>query len=500
MHKGNTAVCKILVIDNQPDVLSTLNGTLSDAGHIVTIATNEGEAFSAVVQKPFDFVLIDVRLHREDEEDESGLSLAMAFHALAPQIRVILLTRYVRAKQIVRAIRYHGAVGFVDKSEADWCRKVLETIEQVCKEEAKRPRFEKTRNATQLSLWLTADQPITIKGHGRHICSMCTAQTLRVDAERYARKTEITRQDSESSRFQIGEIGRELWSDIFAGHPEVVTAYIEARAKSWPLLLLFETPREFLRLPLEFIRSKQPQEFLVLQHPLARFVQGTTPKREAISPQVLALTEKLRVLIIASNTSPPIPAVDIEAQKLYNSLNSQECIPVDPRLIPTEHATYECVQAELRSHNYDILHYAGHGSYNPESPEESSLCFWTKENSQGTIKQMKANELEFLLGQSEARLVYLSCCYGAATGSQAALLDDDFLGLADAAAQAGVPSVLGFRWPVSNQGALKLAQAFYRSLLEQGSPEVALWSARCELAALDRNDPTWLSPILIHQE
>ncbi|MCP4529548.1 MAG: CHAT domain-containing protein [Aestuariibacter sp.] len=92
----------------------------------------------------------------------------------------------------------------------------------------------------------------------------------------------------------------------------------------------------------------------------------------------------------------------------------------------------------------------------------------------------------------------MSSCYGTASGDDAALLDDDFLGLADAVVQAGVPSVLGFRWPVSDDGARKLALAFYRSLLEQGSPEIALWSARCELS-IDRNDTTWLSPILIHQ-
>jgi CHAT domain-containing protein len=111
---------------------------------------------------------------------------------------------------------------------------------------------------------------------------------------------------------------------------------------------------------------------------------------------------------------------------------------------------------------------------------------------------MKAAELKILLDRSEARFVYLSSCYGTAMGNERALLDDDFLGLADAVAQAGVPSVLGFRWPVSDAGAPKLALAFYRSLLEQGSPEIALWSARCELA-VNRNDTTWLSPILIHQ-
>jgi len=111
---------------------------------------------------------------------------------------------------------------------------------------------------------------------------------------------------------------------------------------------------------------------------------------------------------------------------------------------------------------------------------------------------MTAAELKMLLGQSEVRLVYLSCCYGTATGASQTSLDDDFLGLADAVAQAGVPSVLGFRWPVSDDGARRLALAFYKSLLEQGSPEIALWNARCELA-INRNDTTWLSPVLIHQ-
>jgi len=52
---------------------------------------------------------------------------------------------------------------------------------------------------------------------------------------------------------------------------------------------------------------------------------------------------------------------------------------------------------------------------------------------------------------------------------------------------------------ISDVSAAKLAMAFYMSLLDQGSPEIALWRARCELAT-DLNDMTWLSPILIHQQ
>ena len=355
-------------------------------------------------------------------------------------------------------------------------------------------------DTTRLSLSLTVGQPLTIRAQGRHVCSAYAPKILRVDIERYARRTKIARQNPNNLRFQVEGIGHDLWREIFVEHSEAERAYIEARAKSRSLSLLFESPREFLGLPLEFVRSDVPSEYLILQHPLARFVYDATPKREALSPSMLALTTKLCVLVIASNTLPPIDGVDAEAMGLYKYLKrlKRQGFPLSVKLIPTKDATYKRVRAELRKRSCCWIPFSGHGSYKAESPEESSLYFWAEENKQGGIVPMQATELKMLLERSQARLVYLSSCYGTATGSQVALLDDDFLGLADAVAQAGVPSAVGFRWPVADDGARRLALAFYQSLLEQGSPEVALWSARCELS-IDRNDTTWLSPILIHQ-
>lgn len=487
-------MCRILVVDDSPDFCITLGGLLSDEGHSVEIATNEGEALAAVAQDAFDFALIDVRLHDGGEEDESGLSLAMALRTLKPEVRIIMLARYVKTRQTVRAVRHLGVVDFIEKTQ-DVGEKVLRTI-AATREEARRPRFEVTSNATQLSLLLAIDRPLAVRARGHHVCSTRTSSILQLSIDRYARKVASARKDLGDLRFKVEEIGSSLWRDIFIKHPEAERAYIEARAKSQSLSLLFEAPRGFLSLPLEFIRSDEPQDYLILQHPLARFVCGAIPKRKALSSQMLALTEKLRVLIIASNTLPPIDGVDAEAMDLYKYLKRQSF--VSPKLISTKNATYERVREELRQGKYDIIHYAGHGSYDAESPEESCLYFWAEENKQGEVMPMRATELKLLLEQSEIRLAYLSCCYGTATGNVVALLDDDFLGLADAVAQAGIPSVLGFRWPVSDEGACKLTLAFYRSLLEQGNPEIALWSARRELA-VDREDTTWLSPILIHQ-
>ncbi|MEA3349021.1 MAG: CHAT domain-containing protein, partial [Chloroflexota bacterium] len=379
------------------------------------------------------------------------------------------------------------AFGFLEKSE----------MEQLPEYVAR--AFEHAGNDSRLSLSFAMGQPLKARSRGRHTRSIYTLKTLQVSVDRYAKRAKDAMRDPNNLRFQVGGIGRDLWRELFLEHPKVERTYIEARAKSRYLSLVFETPREFLRLPLEFVRSENPPEYLVIQHPLARFLYNANPMRKAISPSMLAQTKSLRILIVASNTKPLIDGVDTEVQELSKYLKSQTFIHVDVTLIPTERAAYERVRTELRKQDYDILHYAGHGSYRSDSPEESCLYFWANENREGDIVEMRADELKILFGDSNARLVYLSSCYGTATGAREKLLDDDFLGLADVVSQAGVPSVLGFRWPVSDDGAVKMSLAFYRSLLKQGSPEIALWRARRELAAWNRNDTTWLSPILIHQ-
>lgn len=120
---------KILIVDNASDIRSTLDGILSDEGFVVWSASNEAEALDAVNKETFDFAIIDVRLHKEDEADESGLSLALAIRHLNPNIRVIHLTGYVRSKQIVRAIRDYEVVDFVEKTP-DMDREIIKILKR----------------------------------------------------------------------------------------------------------------------------------------------------------------------------------------------------------------------------------------------------------------------------------------------------------------------------------------------------------------------------------
>ena len=68
----------------------------------------------------------------------------------------------------------------------------------------------------------------------------------------------------------------------------------------------------------------------------------------------------------------------------------------------------------------------------------------------------------------------------------------------DAVSRAGVPVVLGHRWPLTDtSSAEKFTETFFESLLRREAPEQALLKAR---QALPEQDPTWASAVMIVQE
>jgi CHAT domain-containing protein/CheY-like chemotaxis protein len=485
----------ILIVDDDLDWRKTLRGLLADEGHQVSTAEDEAEALAAAVQTSFDLAIIDVRLHGNAEDDESGLSLAQNLKRIAPHMKVVLLTGYrPRADQVVKSIKFFG-VDFIEKSSLGGSSGV--DLAAIVKEILDKPSF--GPGLDQLSLSFELGQPIVVRTRGAHVCALRTNRVCQLSVPIYNRRAQEAR-TAPDSRFNVKLMGHDLYRDIFENCHEVLATFSEAKAKRQPLCLSFEGARDFIGIPFEFTLLDQPAEYLILEHPVTRFMNGVVPRRKALSPQAFVqLKGELRVLIVASNTEPSIPGVDREAQQLVHFLENQEYVKVHVDLIPTEEATIARVRRALKDCPAHILHYAGHGSYDELSPEESALFFWSKKNRKGSVESMSAAMLKGLLQDSEVRFAYFSSCHGLATGLQSELLDDDFLGIADAVVQAGVPSTLGFRWPVSDVGAPKLAEAFYGSLLRQGSPEIALWEARRELASLDRDEPTWLSPILIHQ-
>jgi CheY-like chemotaxis protein len=494
---------KMLIVDDDATFVVFLRDILESRGYQVHAARNGPEGLEKARQKRPDLILLDVMMPQMDGYE---VCRRLKEDSSTAQIPVLMLTAKGQVKEKVKGLNI-GADDYLPKP----CDKEeLEArIEALLRRFPRRFPLEDPKSVCTFSLLASARQRIHTALSGADTFECDSANPLDIgphDVGRYDRRIRNASK-ADDWRFQVKEIGRDLYASVFGHHPEVAGCYNRACGKvsrERDLRIVLKSPGEFLRLPFEFLYDDP--DYLALRHPLSRFVVGVHTTKAPLSARLLNTMmdkgRKLRILLVASNTDH-IDGVDQEVAGLHDRL--RKLVPdsgvekYEIVYLPTEKATYERVRQELRRCKYHVLHYAGHGRYDERSVEESCLYFWEKENRQGKVVAMKAAELALLLRDSALKFAYLSCCSGAATGEPAQLLDDDFLGLADGMIRAGVPSVLGLRWPVSDEGAQLLASSFYESLFTQGNLDVALLEARCRVAERERNEKAWISPILIAQ-
>jgi DNA-binding response OmpR family regulator len=262
---------------------------------------------------------------------------------------------------------------------------------------------------------------------------------------------------------------------------------------------------EMLDVPLEFLWDETSRDYLVLGYPFSRSVLDVHPARPyspSLSPKLLNDLHRqggdLHVLLIASNTGG-IAKVEKEVEdvaRIFKTNAKRLRAKVD--IIKSPDATLKTVEDKLENGAYHIVHYAGHGEFVENRSQDHRLLFRNKRDITRP-DPMPATRLKSLWRTSRPSLFYMSCCRGAATGRGRDLYNNDLLGLTDAAISAGVPSVIGFRWPVSDTGAYHLAMAFYEALLQTGRPDHALCTARSTVYRRLHDDPAWLSPVLVMQ-
>ena len=122
-------------------------------------------------------------------------------------------------------------------------------------------------------------------------------------------------------------------------------------------------------------------------------------------------------------------------------------------LIGHETATMLAVLRQLGT-AFDILHYAGHGDFDPKDPAHAGWVF-------GDGQFFTARELGG--AQYVPRLVVANACLTASlAGNEAQLLP----GLADEFFKRGVRNYVGTAWPVHDTGAVDFARHFYGALLD----------------------------------
>jgi len=105
---------RILIADDQADVLESLRLLLKPEGYAVETADSPDRALAAVTAADFDAALIDLNYSREATSGAEGLELLEKLQGLDSTLPVVVMTAWGSVEIAVRAIRL-GARDFVEK-------------------------------------------------------------------------------------------------------------------------------------------------------------------------------------------------------------------------------------------------------------------------------------------------------------------------------------------------------------------------------------------------
>ena len=109
-----TASTRILIADDQTDVLEALRLLLKAEGYQIESATSPPAIMGALDARDFDAVLMDLNYTRDTTSGQEGLEVVSRIQAADPTLPVIVMTAWGSIELAVEAMR-RGARDFVQK-------------------------------------------------------------------------------------------------------------------------------------------------------------------------------------------------------------------------------------------------------------------------------------------------------------------------------------------------------------------------------------------------
>jgi DNA-binding NtrC family response regulator len=105
---------RILVADDQPDVLEALRLMLKGEGYQIDTVESPAAVTSALERREYDVVLIDLNYARDTTSGQEGLDLLARIRAIDDSLPVVVMTAWGSVSLAVEAMR-RGARDFVEK-------------------------------------------------------------------------------------------------------------------------------------------------------------------------------------------------------------------------------------------------------------------------------------------------------------------------------------------------------------------------------------------------
>src|SRR3954462_11695037 len=121
----DTTPIRILIADDQQDIIDALRLLLLDEGYEVTPARSPGEALERLEATDFDLALLDLNYTRDTTSGQEGFGLMEPIPALDPTLPVLVMTAWSSVSGAVEAMR-RGARDYIEKPWDD--EKVLAAV------------------------------------------------------------------------------------------------------------------------------------------------------------------------------------------------------------------------------------------------------------------------------------------------------------------------------------------------------------------------------------
>lgn len=199
---------------------------------------------------------------------------------------------------------------------------------------------------------------------------------------------------------------------------------------------------------------------------------------------------KLEVLLVVNpnaGTPDSLPGAEEEGKRVLALLENQPAVNVT-RVAGAE-ATLRRLRDEFGSGRYDIVHYAGHAQFQPDSPAHSGLL---------TADYQILSGLQLSTWGSLPNLVVFNACESARVRKTPAARREISIvekiqrnvGLAESLLRGGIANYVGTYWPVGDEGAKEFAGVFYTALLRGRSLGEAILAGRRAIKSLTGSKAT----------
>jgi hypothetical protein len=314
-----------------------------------------------------------------------------------------------------------------------------------------------------------------------------------LELENYLLRLGATRQvtrgaRSTESQTAAKQFGGRLFDTVFDGdvqgclHSSLDLA--ARQGKGLRLRLRLTDAPDLLDLPWEYLYNRTRNLFYALsvETPLVRYLEMS----EQITPLSLTPPLKVLVMIVSPRGYPPLD-VEREWQKLRAAVRDLEerGLVIMERMQP---ATLPALRRRLRTTEYHIFHFVGHGDFDPQAQDGALIM----EDEDGMGQRVSAQNLSMLMRDSRRslRLAILNACEGG-RGSR----DDPFAGTAQRLVQQGIPAVIAMQFEITDETAIAFAQEFYAAIADGYPVDAALTEGRKAISS-EAQGAEWGTPVL----